>query len=79
LPPTVLDPVRAVETGRSGPAPQTPPPSGKCDPNYSGGCVPPYPPDVDCADIRALGIAAVRVVGSDPHRLDGDNDGLGCE
>jgi hypothetical protein len=26
-----------------------------------------------------MGIAPVRVVGSDPHRLDGDNDGLGCE
>ena len=78
-PATVLDPVRAVETGRGGPAPQRPAPSGKCDPNYAGGCVPPYPPDVDCADIRALGIAPVRVVGSDPHRLDGDNDGLGCE
>jgi Staphylococcal nuclease homologue len=78
-PSTVLDPQRAVETGRSGPPTRTAPPSGKCDPNYSGGCVPLYPPDVDCAAIRALGIAPVRVIGSDPHRLDGDNDGLGCE
>jgi endonuclease YncB( thermonuclease family) len=78
-PSTVLDPFRAVSTGRSGPPSRTPPPSGKCDPNYAGGCVPPYPPDVDCADIRALGIAPVRVIGSDPHRLDGDGDGLGCE
>jgi micrococcal nuclease len=78
-PRTVLDPFRAVSTGLSGPASQTPPPSGKCDPNYAGGCVPPYPPDLDCADIRAMGIAPVRVVGSDPHRLDGDHDGLGCE
>jgi endonuclease YncB( thermonuclease family) len=78
-PATLLNPFRAVETGRSGPSTRTPPPSGKCDPNYAGGCVPLYPPDVDCADIRALGIAPVRVIGSDPHRLDGDNDGLGCE
>jgi micrococcal nuclease len=78
-PRTVLDPFRAVSTGLSGPRSQTPPPSGKCDPNYAGGCVPPYPPDLDCADIRALGIAPVRVIGSDPHRLDGDGDGLGCE
>lgn len=78
-PSTVLDPERAVETGASGPAKTPPPPSGKCDPNYSGGCVPPPPPDLDCADIRAMGIAPVRVVGSDPHRLDGDHDGLGCE
>ena len=35
--------------------------------------------DLDCADIRAMGVAPVRVLGSDPYRLDGDNDGLGCE
>jgi hypothetical protein len=28
---------------------------------------------------RALGVAPVRVLGSDPYRLDGDGDGLGCE
>ena len=78
-PSTVLDPFRAVETGRSGPPTRTPAPSGKCDPNYSGGCVPPPPPDLDCADIRALGIAPVRSIGSDPHHLDGDHDGIGCE
>jgi endonuclease YncB( thermonuclease family) len=78
-PSTVLDPRHAVETGRSGPPATNPPPNGKCDPNYSGACVPPPPPDLDCADIRAMGIAPVRVVGSDPHRLDGDHDGLGCE
>lgn len=74
-PSTVLNPFRAVSTGRSGPSSQTPPPTGKCDPNYSGSCVPVYPPDVDCADVRT----PVRVIGSDPHRLDGDNDGIGCE
>jgi endonuclease YncB( thermonuclease family) len=78
-PSTVLSPERSISTGRSGLATLTPPPTGKCDPNYAGGCVPPYPPDLDCADIRALGIAPVRVVGSDPHRLDGDGDGIGCE
>jgi micrococcal nuclease len=78
-PSTILDPFRAVETGQSGPPTRTPAPSGKCDPNYAGGCVPPPPPDLDCADIRARGIAPVRVIGSDPHRLDGDHDGLGCE
>jgi endonuclease YncB( thermonuclease family) len=78
-PGTTLDPYHAVETGRSGPPTKNPPPTGKCDPNYSGGCVPRYPPDVDCADIRALGIAPVRVIGEDVHHLDGDGDGLGCE
>ena len=78
-PGTRLDPDHAVDTGQSGPATSSPPPTGKCDPNYSDGCVPPYPPDVDCADIRALGIAPVRVIGVDVHRLDGDGDGWGCE
>jgi micrococcal nuclease len=86
-PGTPLDPVHAINTGKSGPATSTPlPPSSVsppaksgCDPNYAGGCVPPYPPDVDCSDIRALGIAPVKVIGSDPHRLDGDHDGWGCE
>ena len=84
-PATVLDPYRAVATGQSGPAASSPPtspgatPASRCDPNYAGGCVPPSPPDLDCADIRRLGIAPVRVVRADPHRLDGDGDGYGCE
>jgi micrococcal nuclease len=77
-PSTVLDQFRAISTKQSGPA-TTQPANAKCDPNYAGGCVPPYPPDIDCSDIRAMGIAPVRVVGSDPHHLDGDKDGFGCE
>jgi hypothetical protein len=60
-------------------APSTPAPlvspQGACDPNYQGACVPPAPPDLDCSDIGTT----VRVVGSDPHRLDADGDGYGCE
>jgi micrococcal nuclease len=78
-PSTVLAPTRAVETGRSGPPAKEPAPSGKCDPSYAGVCIPPPPPDLDCADIRARWPVPVRVVGDDPHRLDGDADGLGCE
>lgn len=78
-PATALVPDRAIDTGQSGPPSRTPPASGKCDPNYAGGCVPLYPPDMDCADLRALGISPVRVIGSDPHRLDGDGDGYGCK
>jgi hypothetical protein len=48
--------------------------AGSCDPNYSG-CVPPYPPDVNCPQVAG----PVQVVGSDPHRLDGDGDGVACE
>jgi hypothetical protein len=52
--------------------------SSGCDPNYAG-CVPLYPPDLDCSDIRRLGLAPVRVIGIDVHRLDSDGDGSGCE
>ena len=78
-PGTVLDPLSAIDTGVSGPPTRVAPPNGKCDPNYTGACVPPYPPDLDCADLRAVGLAPVWSVGSDPHRLDGDHDGIGCE
>jgi micrococcal nuclease len=59
------------------PAP-APAPSGApagCDPNYTGACVPPFPPDVDCADIGR----PVTVVGADPHNFDADGNGRGCE
>ena len=77
-PGTVLDPTRAIETvQRAQPRPL--PIAGGCESGYSG-CVPPYPPDLDCADIKTLGIPTlVRVFGPDPHRLDGDGDGFGCE
>lgn len=53
------------------------PPTGSCHPSYSP-CLP-VVGDLDCADIRAMGVAPVRVLGSDPYRLDGDDDGYGCE
>ena len=59
------------------PAPAPAPVSGSCHPSYSP-CLP-VVSDLDCVDIRAMGVAPVRVLGSDPYRLDGDNDGLGCE
>lgn len=52
---------------------------GACDPNYAQGCVPRVPYDLDCVDLRARGLAPVRVVGADVHRFDGDGDGWGCE
>jgi Flp pilus assembly pilin Flp len=50
-----------------------------CDPNYSGACVPPYPPDVDCSDLAKLGITHVMVTGTDVHHLDPDEDGIACD
>ena len=58
------------------PPTQVPTPSG-CHPNYTK-CLP-IVGDLDCAEIRAMGKAPVQVIGADPYRLDGDNDGLGCE
>lgn len=48
--------------------------SSGCEPGYSP-CVPSYPPDLDCADVGG----SVTVTGSDPHGLDADGDGVGCE
>ena len=61
----------------SPPPPTQAPAPGGCHPNYTK-CLP-VVGDLDCADVRAMGKAPVQVIGSDPYRLDGDNDGLGCE
>ena len=57
---------------------QTPTPTkeNQCDPSYPDVCIPPYPPDLDCGDISYRNF---RVLPPDPHRFDGDNDGIGCE
>jgi len=52
-----------------------PEPTEDCDENYSGGCVPVYPPDVDCPDIDG----SVEVTGEDVHALDREGDGNACE
>lgn len=58
-------------------APQPPAaPSQTCDPSYPGVCIPPSPPDLDCGDIP---YRRFDVIGADPHRFDGDKDGIGCE
>ena len=58
-------------------SPPAPPVGSSCHTSYSP-CLP-VVGDLDCADVRALGKAPVRVLGSDPYRLDGDGDGWGCE
>ncbi len=67
--------------GDDGPKTIAQPPNGiessQCQAGYSP-CLP-VVGDLDCADVRALGKAPVRVTGSDPYRLDGDGDGFGCE
>jgi micrococcal nuclease len=67
----------AAPTGpnSSGPAPVAAA-TGGCDPSYPDVCIPPSPPDLDCGDIAARRFT---VVPPDPHRFDGDHDGIGCE
>ena len=48
----------------------------RCEPSYPDFCIPPPPPDLDCADVKRHNF---RVVGADPHHFDGDHDGRGCE
>ncbi len=48
-----------------------------CDASYPDDCIPPPPPNLNCDDD---GISEnFKVVGSDPHGFDGDDDGIGCE
>ncbi len=60
-------------------APEFRPPVATCDPSYAGACIPSPPPNLSCDDLRALGVRGeVRIVGSDPHGLDPDGDGIAC-
>jgi hypothetical protein len=52
---------------------------GICNASYLDFCLPPPPPDLGCASGPLLGRVNFRVVGADPHDLDGDGDGVGCE
>jgi len=47
-----------------------------CDPSYPDFCIPPPPPDLDCKDIPQKKFTVLQ---PDPHRFDGDKDGIGCE
>lgn len=67
-PPITSAPVAVV------PAPL--PPAGNCDPSYPDGCIPASPPDLDCGDIT---FRRFTVLPPDPHRFDGDGNGIGCE
>ena len=60
------------------PVPVPPPasPGGSCDASYPGACIPPAPPDLDCGDIPHR---RFQVLPPDPHRFDGEGDGVGCE
>ena len=85
-PGTKLVPTKAITTYKAVGTPvatpistpvTAPSPSTGCDLTYAG-CIPLFPPDLNCSDIKALGLAPVTVIGKDPHRLDGDGDGIAC-
>ena len=65
---------KPLPTWTSRPAPTAV--SSNCHPSYPTVCIPYPPPDLDCGDIP---YRRFQVIGSDPHRFDGDNDGIGCE
>lgn len=76
-PRATLTPESSWSTGAinsSSPITPTPSPGGTCA-GHPYPCAPAYPPDIDCSDLPG----PVWVGGSDPHHLDGDHDGIGCE
>lgn len=52
--------------------------ASRCHPSYPDICLPPPPPDLDCSDISARRFRVLHEYG-DPHKLDRDKDGIGCE
>jgi hypothetical protein len=48
----------------------------QCSPAYPTVCIPPPPPDLDCPQVP---FPNFRVLAPDPHRFDGNRDGIGCE
>ena len=57
-----------------------PPNRAKCEPSYPGICIPINSPDLDCGDITFRRFVVLwNVPNPDPHRFDGNHDGVGCE
>jgi hypothetical protein len=73
---TTRRPRPATTTTRRPRPPTTQPPAQNCDPSYPDFCIPPPPPDLNCADISGSNFT---VLPPDPHRFDREGDGLGCE
>lgn len=66
-------------TAAPAPRPTAAPVTGQqCHPAYPTVCIPPPPPDLDCSDIPHRRFRVDWTYG-DPHRFDGDRDGIGCE
>lgn len=65
------------------PPAEQPPPRASCDPSYPDVCIPIGAADYDCAGGSGNGpnyiAGPIRVLPPDPHGLDRDGDGIGCE
>lgn len=71
------EPVSAAAPTTAPTTAAAPPPTAvACHPAYTP-CVPPAPPDLDCPDIGRP--VQVDHAHGDPHKLDRDGDGRGCE
>jgi micrococcal nuclease len=73
----VWDPTGPATSAGAGSRPAPALGGARCDPSYPGVCIPSPPPDLDCRDVRSIAPFTVR--GADPHRFDGDRNGVGCE
>jgi hypothetical protein len=66
--------------GSPPPPPPPPPPGPRCAASYPDVCLPPPPPALDCSDVADRSFRVLwNVADPDPHRFDGDHDGVGCE
>jgi endonuclease YncB( thermonuclease family) len=55
---------------------------GNCDAHYPTVCMPPSPPDLDCADLAFRGFQVLHdptPKTPDPHSFDNNFDGIGCQ
>jgi hypothetical protein len=67
-------------TATTAPPPARTTTAANCAPSYPDVCIPPPPPDLDCKDIPYRDFRVrYDVPDPDPHRFDGDHDGVGCE
>ena len=82
--PEPTQPPAPEPTPTTPPAPQpTEPPAQTCDPSYPSVCIPIGAADYDCAGGSGNGpnyiAGPITVLPPDPHGLDRDGDGIGCE
>ena len=75
-PPTTTTTATTTTATTTAPTTTTTPLPSNCSPSYPGVCIPPPPPDLDCGDIPYRNFTVLQ---PDPHRFDGDKDGIGCE